>query len=103
MDADSSFIADALGRADFSGPVPDLKSDDDLSKKINVTNKVQAKVFDFSNSEDLDEYVKLSQDIIDGKVVQSQHELKYSEKTDNWKVFMRWVRITLSAKDAELS
>jgi len=69
---------------------PQLKEDDPEYAQPQPVADAYARVFDLSNDDDLKEYVSIWDRAAKGEVIISAEERHWSEKTDNFKVFLRW-------------
>ena len=69
---------------------PMLKEDDPDYFQPQPTADAYAKVFDLSNDEDLTEYASVWDCAAKGEVLISKEESHWSDKTDNFKIFLRW-------------
>lgn len=81
-------VLPGFGGMPFRGTVPDLKEDD--PRRPEPAYQAFVRVFDLSNTKDLEYYEKIYQVAYNGFAVICAEERAYDKQKRNWRVFLRW-------------
>ena len=82
----------------YRGPAIDLKDTDRIEAILKLNTKIYVRRFDLSQEDDLKEYERICQLIVEGQA-QLSYELKQYSKTDkNWVILIRWIELWYSPR-----
>ena len=83
----------------YRGPTINLKDTDRIESVLKLNTKINVRRFDLSSREDLEEYERICQLIVEGKA-QLSYELKqYSKADKNWVILIRWIELWYSPQE----
>ena len=74
----------------YRGPVYDLKDSDPEEKQPQLEYQSHTKQFDMNDPEQVTEYEKVNQTIVNGTAVLSYEERVYDESIKSWRILVCW-------------
>ena len=69
---------------------PTIRQDDPAGQQPALVRDAQVRVFDLSDTAQLQEYQETWDKIAKGQAIFSAEDRQFCEATQNWKVFIRW-------------